>query len=75
MCERIEKMLGRPALCIDLHSDLITYLITMVIFLKLLRRKLPFGIFMHKSFLTLTGLDYGSEIVRNSIKIRLGKLA
>ena len=44
--ERVRKkyLLGRPALCIKIASDPITFLIMMLIF-RLMRRKLPFDLF------------------------------
>ena len=40
MCESVEKMLGRSALCIKISSDSITFLI-MMFFLDFSRTKIP----------------------------------
>ena len=44
MCERVEKMLGRSALCIRVFSDPFTFLIIMLIF-YIFAHKLPLDLF------------------------------
>ena len=43
--KKLEKMLGRSALCIQVSSDPITFLITMFIFLDFRAQKNPFDLF------------------------------